>query len=84
MLVLTRKRGEKILIGDNVWITVIDFDKGKVRIGIEAPKDVPVYRQELLLKKLPPKATAGPSPPAEDTGPPAAGPSPTAEETRHP
>lgn len=48
MLVLSRKVGEKILIGENIVVTLVEIDRGKVRIGIEAPKDVPVYREELL------------------------------------
>lgn len=48
MLVLSRKLGEKIFIGDNVCITVVDIDRGKIRLGIEAPRNVPIYRQELL------------------------------------
>lgn len=48
MLVLSRKLGEKIWIGETVSITVVDIDRGKIRLGIEAPRDVPVYRQELL------------------------------------
>jgi carbon storage regulator len=48
MLVLSRKLGEKIVIGDNISITIIDIDRGKVRLGIDAPRSVPVYRQELL------------------------------------
>jgi carbon storage regulator len=48
MLVLSRKLGEKIFIGENICITVVDIDRGKIRIGIEAPRDVPIYRQELL------------------------------------
>lgn len=51
MLVLSRKLGEKIYIGDNVCITVVDIDRGKIRLGIEAPRDVPIYRQELLPLK---------------------------------
>ena len=48
MLVLSRKLGEKIFIGENICITVVDIDRGKIRIGIEAPRDVPIFRQELL------------------------------------
>ena len=48
MLVLSRRLNEKIQIGDNITITVVDIDKGKIRLGIEAPKDVAVFRQELL------------------------------------
>src|SRR5262249_29148565 len=51
MLVLSRKLGEKICIGENICITVVDIDRGKIRLGIEAPRDVPVFRQELLPLK---------------------------------
>lgn len=50
MLVLSRKLGEKIYINDNICITVVDIDRGKIRLGIEAPRDVPIYRQELLAE----------------------------------
>ena len=71
MLVLSRKLGEKIYIGDNICITVVDIDRGKIRLGIEAPRDVPVYRSELLpLKGTPPVGTSQehPSNPADRTG----------------
>jgi carbon storage regulator len=48
MLVLSRKLGEKIYINDNICITVVDIDRGKIRLGIEAPRDVPIFRQELI------------------------------------
>ena len=48
MLVLTRRLGEKIRIGDNIWITVVEIERGKVRIGLEAPPNVSIFRQELL------------------------------------
>ena len=48
MLVLSRKLGEKIYIGENVCITVVDIDRGKIRLGIEAPRDTKIYRQEVL------------------------------------
>jgi carbon storage regulator len=47
MLVLTRKAGEGIIIGDNIKITVIELKGGGVRIGIEAPADKKIYRQEV-------------------------------------
>lgn len=56
MLVLTRKIGEKIHIGDNVILTVVEIDRGKVRIGIEAPRDIIVMREELLHpSRVPPE-----------------------------
>lgn len=47
MLVLSRKLGEKIVIGDNIVVTVVKIDRNQIRIGIEAPGDVPVYREEI-------------------------------------
>jgi carbon storage regulator len=48
MLVLSRKLNESIVIGDKVTVTVLKVDRNCVRIGIEAPGDVPIFRQELL------------------------------------
>jgi carbon storage regulator len=48
MLVLTRKRGERILIGDDVVITVMDVRGDSVRIGIEAPSGVRIHRAEVV------------------------------------
>lgn len=48
MLVLSRKKNESIVINDNVVVTVIDVRGDKVRIGIDAPRDVSVHRQEVL------------------------------------
>ena len=48
MLVLSRHIGEEILIGDNIRITVVEIRRDKIRIGISAPKDVAVFRTELL------------------------------------
>lgn len=47
MLVLTRKIGEGIVIGDDVRITVLEDREGKIRIGIDAPRDKKIYRQEV-------------------------------------
>ncbi len=47
MLVLTRKAGEGIIIGDNIKITVIELKGGGVRIGIDAPVEQKIYRQEV-------------------------------------
>ena len=48
MLVLSRKRDERIVIGDNIVITVVDVRGDKVRLGIEAPAEIPVHRQEVV------------------------------------
>ncbi len=50
MLVLSRKVGERIQIGDTVVLTVVECKNGRVRLGFEAPKDVDIYRQELLTE----------------------------------
>lgn len=47
MLVLTRKAGDGIIIGDDIIIKIIEMKGGGVRIGIEAPKDKKIYRQEV-------------------------------------
>ncbi len=47
MLVLSRKTGEVITIGASVTITVLGIDRGVVRLGIEAPKSIPVHRKEI-------------------------------------
>jgi carbon storage regulator len=48
MLVLSRKVNEKIMVGDDVVITIVKIDRNQVRIGISAPGHVPVYREEIL------------------------------------
>lgn len=47
MLVLSRQRDESIIIGDNVVVTIVDVRGDKVRLGIEAPIEIPVHRQEV-------------------------------------
>lgn len=47
MLVLSRKRDEKIVIGDNIIVTVIDIRGDKVRLGFDAPTEIPVHREEV-------------------------------------
>ena len=50
MLVLTRKLGENIRIGDNVKITVLEVRSGQVKLGIEAPPEVKVHREEIYAR----------------------------------
>jgi len=48
MLILTRKKGESIAIGDNIQIQVLNVKGGQVRIGIDAPREIKVNREECL------------------------------------
>jgi carbon storage regulator len=50
MLVLTRRSGEGIVIGDQIRIVVVEIHGGQVRLGIEAPAGIPIYREEVLKK----------------------------------
>ncbi len=50
MLVLTRKIGESIRIGDNITVMITAIEGDKVRIGIEGPREIPVHREELYQK----------------------------------
>jgi carbon storage regulator len=47
MLVLSRRKGEEILIGRTISVMLVDVRGGKVRVGIEAPREVPVHRREI-------------------------------------
>jgi carbon storage regulator len=50
MLVLSRKSGESIVIDGNITIKVIEVRSGMVRLGIDAPKEIPVFRDEMLTR----------------------------------
>ena len=50
MLVLTRKSNQSIMIGDNIEVSVLAIMGEKVRIGIQAPRDIPVFRKEVYLE----------------------------------
>jgi carbon storage regulator len=50
MLVLTRKSGESLMIGDDVVVTIVEVRGNQVKIGVDAPESVKVYREELLKK----------------------------------
>ena len=69
MLVLSRQRDESIIIADNIKITIVDIRGDKVRLGIDAPKEIPVHRQEVFdaiqREKEKESAAAAPAPPEE-------------------
>ena len=48
MLIITRKKGESLMIGDDIEITISKIEDGRVKIGIQAPKEVTILRKELL------------------------------------
>ena len=50
MLALTRKKGESLVINNNIEITVLEIRGDQIKIGITAPKDVPIYRKEVYLQ----------------------------------
>ena len=50
MLALTRKKGEALVINNNIEITVLEIRGDQINIGISAPKDVPIYRKEVYLQ----------------------------------
>jgi carbon storage regulator len=50
MLALTRKRGEALIVSNNIEVTILDIRGDQVKIGITAPKEVPIYRKEVYLQ----------------------------------
>ena len=59
MLVLTRKSNQSIMIGDEIEVSVLSIMGEKVRIGIQAPRDIPVFRREVYLEIQEERAAAG-------------------------
>lgn len=51
MLILTRNRNQRVMIGDDIVVTVVDVKGGQVRVGIQAPKEMEVDREEVYLRK---------------------------------
>ena len=61
MLVLTRKSNQSIMIGDDIEVSVLSIMGEKVRIGIQAPRDIPVFRKEVYLEIQQENVAAGAS-----------------------
>ncbi len=59
MLVLTRRVGEKLVIGDDVTVTVIGVKGNQIRLGIDAPREIPVHREEIYQRILKERAADG-------------------------
>ena len=55
MLVLPRKKNERLVIGENIVVTIVSIKDGNVRVGIEAPPEVSVWRSELVEKGIRPR-----------------------------
>jgi carbon storage regulator len=65
MLVLTRKPNQSIMIGDDIEVSVLSTTGDKVRIGIQAPRDIPIFRKEIYLEIQQETMAAGSSARAE-------------------
>lgn len=60
MLILTRKEGESLRLGDDITVTVVSVKGGNVRLGVSAPRDVAIHREEVYVRVAAERETAGP------------------------
>lgn len=65
MLIITRKAGEKLMLGDDVVVEVIEVSGSSVRLGIAAPRDLPVYREEIYSAVKDENEAAAAAPPEQ-------------------
>jgi len=73
MLILTRRVGETLMIGDSVTVTILGVKGNQVRVGITAPKDVAVHREEIFQRIGREGSAQGGEKPADDSGLPKTG-----------
>ena len=71
MLILTRRPQETLVVGDNIKVQVLGVKGGQVRLGVEAPRDVPVYREEIWVRIKRDKRKPGELEPEDAIEPPA-------------
>lgn len=71
MLVLSRKQGESIRIADQITVTIVELGRGRVRVGISAPLNVPVHREEVVLRSNQSRPALSPAaaPPVNELAP---------------
>jgi carbon storage regulator len=65
MLILTRRPQETLVVGDNIKVQVLGVKGGQVRLGVEAPREVPVYREEIWVRIKRDKSRSGAREPAD-------------------
>jgi len=68
MLILTRRPQETLVVGDNIKVQVLGVKGGQVRLGVEAPREVPVYREEIWVRIQRDKLKSGSLEPADVDG----------------
>lgn len=68
MLILTRKPGESLYIGDDIKITIVELKGHQIRVGIDAPEELRIYREEIYLQILEENKKAAEAPLADDVG----------------
>ena len=68
MLILTRRPQEVLRVGDNIKVHVLEVKGGQIRLGVEAPREIPVYREEIWVRIKRDKSKAGELEPEEAVG----------------